>query len=125
MMAENEANDGAGQPLEVEATASAQPMDAPAAAAAAKADDRASLDLVIDLPVQIAVEIGRTKLLLRDVLELGHGSVLELDRGSNEPADIFVNGRLIARGDLTSMDDRLAVRIVELIAPTGPRAEDA
>jgi flagellar motor switch protein FliN/FliY len=98
----------------VSPTASPPPAAAPQGAA--------SLDLVIDLPVRVTVEVGRTKLLLREVLEVGNGSVLELDRGTSEPADILVNGQLIAKGDLTSVDDRLAVRIVELIqsgVPTG------
>ena len=78
---------------------------------------QASLDMVIDLPVQLTVEIGRTRMLLKEVLEIGNGSVLELDRGSNEPVDVLVNGRIVAKGDLTSVDDRLAVRIVELVRP--------
>ena len=84
---------------------------------------RPSLDRVIDLPVQLSVEIGRTELVLREILELGNGSVLELARYSSEPADVYVNGRLIARGDLTSLDDRLAVRIVELVDASGDEAE--
>ena len=67
----------------------------------------------------MTVEIGRTKLLMRDVLALGTGSVVELDRGTNDPADLLVNGRLIARGDLTTIDDRLAIRIVELVHGKG------
>jgi flagellar motor switch protein FliN/FliY len=81
-----------------------------------------SLDLVIDLPVQVSVEIGRTRLLLREVLELGNGSILELDRGDSDPVDVLVNGRLIARADLTSIDDRLAVRIVELVESSAARS---
>ena len=84
---------------------------------------RTSLDRVIDLPVQLSVEIGRTELVLREILELGNGSVLELDRNSSEPADVYVNGRLIARGDLTSLDDRLAVRIVELVDASADEAQ--
>jgi flagellar motor switch protein FliN/FliY len=80
-----------------------------------RASEPPSLDLVIDLPVKVSVEIGRTQVIMRDVLELGTGSVIELDRGSNDPADLLVNGRLIARGDLTSIDDKLAIRIVELV----------
>jgi len=83
----------------------------------APAADQTSLDLVIDLPVRMTVELGRAELVMREVLALGTGSVIELDRGTNDPADILVNGRLIARGDLTSVDDRIAVRIVELVRP--------
>lgn len=87
------------------------------AAPASDARPNASLDMVIDLPVQLTVEIGRTRMLLKEVLEIANGSVLELDRGSNEPVDVLVNGRIVAKGDLTSVDDRLAVRIVELVRP--------
>ena len=83
-----------------------------------------SLDLVMDLPVRLTVEVGRTQLLMRDVLELGTGSVLELDRGPGEPADVRVNGRLVARADLTSVDDRLAIRVVELVSGKSREAEE-
>lgn len=74
------------------------------------------LDVVSDVPLQLSVEIGSARMLLRDVLQLEAGSVVELDRSSGELADVLVNGRLVARGDVTAVDDRLAVRIVEVIA---------
>ncbi len=74
------------------------------------------LDLVIDVALKLTVELGGAKLLLRDVLQLGKGSVVELDREANDPADILVNGRLIARGEVTTVDDRLAVRIVDVVS---------
>ena len=70
------------------------------------------------------MEIGSSRMLLREVLQLGKGAVVELDRGASDPVDIMVNGRLIARGDLTTVDDRLGVRIVEMVqndAPSGSR----
>ena len=76
------------------------------------------LDLISDVELRLTVEIGGSKLLLRDVLQLGKGSVVELDRDAGEPADILVNGRLIARGDVTTADDRMVVRIVEVISET-------
>lgn len=82
---------------------------------AAPADAANDLEFLVDVPLRLTVEIGSSKLLLREVLQLGKGSVIELDRDSGEPADVFVNGRLIARGDVTSIDNRLAVRIVELV----------
>lgn len=87
-----------------------------AAAAEATNASARGLDLVIDVALKLTVEIGGSKLLLRDVLQLGKGSVVELDRESGEPADIFVNGRLIAKGDVTTVDDRIAVRIVEVVS---------
>jgi len=75
-----------------------------------------SLASVIDVPLRVTVEIGATKMLVREVLQLNKGSVVPLDRSSGEPADILVNGRLIARGEVTALDESLAVRIVELVS---------
>jgi flagellar motor switch protein FliN/FliY len=80
------------------------------------APERALMDVVSDVPVRLTVEIGSARLLLRDVLRLEISSVVELDRESGELADILVNGRLVARGDVTVVNDRLAVRIVEIVA---------
>lgn len=74
------------------------------------------MDVVSDVPVRLTVEIGSARLLLREVLQLEAGSVVELDRDSGELADILVNGRLVARGDITAVADRLAIRIVEILA---------
>ena len=115
-MSETEApSSGATFELEANVPEAGAPRGSSPDGAGAAPARRTSLDRVIDLPVQLSVEIGRTELVLREILELGNGSVLELDRNSSEPADVYVNGRLIARGDLTSLDDRLAVRIVELV----------
>jgi len=99
----------------------AQPDNGAEAAeeAAVRRDVRAGLDFVFDVPLELRVEIGHTKLLVRDVLKLAKGSVVELDRLSGEPADVLVNDRLVARGEVTVVEDRLAVRIVEVIATTG------
>ena len=86
-------------------------QEVPATAAA-----MGSLDLVIDVPLRLTVEVGGARMLVREVLQLGKGSVIELDRGSGEPADILVNGRLLARGEVTVVEDRLAVRVVEVIS---------
>lgn len=79
-------------------------------------DPRVSLDSVIDVPLRVTVEIGKTKMLVREVLQLNKGSVIPLDRMSGDSTDILVNGRLIARGEVTVVDDSLAVRVIELIA---------
>ena len=76
----------------------------------------ALMDFVGDVPVQLSVEIGGARLLVRELLALEAGSVVPLDRQSGELADVRINGRLVARGDVTTADDRIAVRIVEVIA---------
>lgn len=75
----------------------------------------ASLDAIIDVPLRVTVEVGGARMLVREVLQLNRGSVVPLDRQSGDPADILVNGRLIARGEVTVVEDALAVRVVELI----------
>lgn len=74
------------------------------------------LGLIMDVPLRLSVEIGSANLPVREVLALSKGSVVELDRTSAEPADIYVNDRLIARGELRNEDDRVAIRITEVIA---------
>ncbi len=74
------------------------------------------LDVVMDVPLRLSVEIGSTQLLVREILQLAKGSVVELDRMNGEPADIFVNERLVARGEVTVVDEKLAVKIVEVVA---------
>jgi flagellar motor switch protein FliN/FliY len=86
------------------------------AAAGAAAGALGGLDLISDVELRLTVEIGASRLLLRDVLQLGKGSVVELDRDTGEPADILVNGRLIARGDVSTVDDRMVIRIVEVLS---------
>lgn len=75
------------------------------------------LGLVLDVPLRLSVEIGSATLPVRDVLALTRGSVVELDRMSGEPADIYANDRLIARGELSVVDERVAIRITELVGP--------
>lgn len=73
------------------------------------------LDFVMDVPLRVTVEVGAAQMLLQEVLQLDKGSVIELDRAADQPADVLVNGRVVARGEVAIVDDRLGVRIVELI----------
>ncbi|MCS7299194.1 MAG: flagellar motor switch protein FliN [Spirochaetia bacterium] len=74
-----------------------------------------SLALILDIPVQITVELGRTKMLVKEVLQLGEGSVVELDKLAGEPVDIMVNGRLIAKGEVVVIEENFGVRITEIV----------
>lgn len=74
-----------------------------------------SLALILDVPVQITVELGRTKMLVKEVLQLGEGSVVELDKLAGEPVDILVNGRLIAKGEVVVIEENFGVRITEIV----------
>jgi flagellar motor switch protein FliN len=76
-----------------------------------------SLDLLHDVEVEITLEIGRRRLRIADVLKLTSGQTLELSKAAGEPLDIFVNGRLLGRGEAIVMGDRYGVRITEIVAP--------
>ena len=85
-----------------------------------EAKSTANLDMLMDVPMKISVELGRTKMSLRQTLELVQGSVSELDRLAGDPVDVFVNERLFAKGEVVVVDDKFAVRITELIDPQNP-----
>jgi flagellar motor switch protein FliN/FliY len=76
-----------------------------------------NIDLIMDVPLQVTVELGRTRKLIRDVLELAPGSVVELDKLAGEPVDILVNGKLIAKGEVVVIDENFGVRITDIISP--------
>ncbi len=77
--------------------------------------DGSRLGLVLDVPLEVTVEIGSARMRVREILQLAKGSVIELDRPAGEPADVLVNGRVIARGEVTVVEGRLSVRIVEIV----------
>ena len=72
------------------------------------------LDALLDVPLRVTVEIGSARMLVQEVLQLGPGSVIELDRMAGEPADLLVNGRVVARGEVVVSEDRLSIRVVEI-----------
>jgi flagellar motor switch protein FliN/FliY len=76
-----------------------------------------SFDLLLDVPLKISVELGRTRLRIQELIELGQGSIVELERLAGEPVDILVNGRHIALGEIVIVNDRYAVRIVSVNSP--------
>jgi flagellar motor switch protein FliN len=77
-----------------------------------------NIDLLMDVSLRVTVELGRTQMTLRQVLDLQPGSVVELDRLAGDPVDIFVNERIIARGEVVVVDDKFGVKITELVTPT-------
>ncbi|MBC7319029.1 flagellar motor switch protein FliN [bacterium] len=76
-----------------------------------------NLDLLKDVPIQVSVELGRTKILIKDLLALSSGSIIELDKLAGEPVDILVNGKLIAKGEVVVIDENFGVRITEILSP--------
>ena len=86
-------------------------MDAPA-------DANSDIEMIMDIPVQLTVELGRTRLTIRNILQLGQGSVVELDGLAGEPMDIFVNGYLIAQGEVVVVDEKYGIRVTDIITPS-------
>ena len=76
------------------------------------------IDLVLDIPVQLTVELGRTKLPIRNLLQLAHGSVVELDGLAGEPMDVLVNGCLIAQGEVVVVNEKFGIRLTDVITPS-------
>ncbi len=87
---------------------------------AAASTDNATLDLLRDVELEVKIELGRTNMYLEEVLKLRRGSVVPLDKLAGDPVDIFVNGRLVARGEVLVLNDNFCVRIAELVAGVGP-----
>ena len=84
----------------------------------------AGLDIVLDVPVELAVEIGRTEMTIGETLDLGPGSIVVLNRMTGEPVDLLVNGRRIARGEVVAIDEQFGLRITTVV-PTDKRLDAA
>lgn len=76
-----------------------------------------NLDVILDIPVQISMEIGRTTINIRNLLQLNQGSVIELDRMAGEPLDVLVNGTLIAHGEVVVVNEKFGIRLTDVISP--------
>lgn len=79
-------------------------------------NDLSQIDLVLDISLQVTVELGRARMKIAEILALRNGSVIELDRLAGEPADILVNGTLIARGEVVVVDEKFGVRVIEVVS---------
>jgi flagellar motor switch protein FliN len=76
-----------------------------------------SLDVILDVPVTLSLEVGRTRLPIRSLLQLNQGSVVELERASGEPLDVFVNGTLVAHGEVVVVNDKFGIRLIDVVSP--------
>ncbi len=77
-----------------------------------------NLDLILDIPLRVTVELGRTKMVVSDLLNLGQGSVIELSKLAGEPMEILVNDKLVARGEAVVVNEKFGVRLTDIISPT-------
>src|SRR5450830_596197 len=81
------------------------------------ADTQNDIDFILDIPVQLTVELGRTKIAIKNLLQLAQGSVVELDGMAGEPMDVLVNGCLIAQGEVVVVNDKFGIRLTDIITP--------
>ena len=83
----------------------------------APSDPPNHLEFILDIPLQISVQLGNTRMLIRDLLQLGQGSVVELDKLAGEPMDVLVNDRLIARGEVVVVNEKFGIRLTDVLSP--------
>ena len=76
------------------------------------------LDFILDIPLSLSVELGRCRMLISELLQLGQGSVVELAKLAGEPMDVFINNRLIARGEVVVVNEKFGVRLTDIVSPT-------
>ena len=75
------------------------------------------IDLILDIPLDVSVELGKVKMLVNDLLQLGHGSIIELTKSISEPLDIYANNKLIAKGEVVVMEEKFGIRVADIINP--------
>ena len=76
-----------------------------------------NLEVILDVPVTLSMEVGRTRIPIRNLLQLNQGSVVELDRAAGEPLDVFVNGTLVAHGEVVVVNDKFGIRLTDIVSP--------
>jgi flagellar motor switch protein FliN/FliY len=79
--------------------------------------DHYDIDLILDIPLDISVELGKVKILVNDLLQLGQGSIVDLEKPAGEPLDIYVNAKLVARGEVVVVDEKYGIRIIDVVSP--------
>ncbi len=80
-------------------------------------ENNQNLDVILNIPVQISLELGKSKMQLRELMKLGQGSVIELEKMVDEPLDVLVNGALIAQGEVVVVDNKFAIRLTDIVSP--------
>lgn len=92
-------------------------MDAAKSAPLEVKDGMKNLDFLLDIPLNVTVEVGRSKILIKDLLAMREGNVIELDKLAGEPLDLYVNGRLIARGEAVLINEKFGIRLTDVVSP--------
>lgn len=115
-MAEQAAAEGAQQAPATQPVAAASFQDF--GNGSSKGETPNDIDFILDIPVQLTVELGRTKIAIKNLLQLAQGSVVELDGLAGEPMDVLVNGCLIAQGEVVVVNDKFGIRLTDIITPS-------
>ncbi len=98
--------------------AAPRPFSSPGSAGNGSEGQVRDINMVLDIPVQLSVELGRTKVSIKHILQLGQGSVVELDALAGEPMDVLVNGYLIAQGEVVVVNDKFGIRLTDVVTPS-------
>ena len=93
------------------------PSAALAPVAAAETRNDVNIDVILDVPVTLSLEVGRTRLPIRSLLQLNQGSVVELERAAGEPLDVYVNGTLVAHGEVVVVNEKFGIRLIDVLSP--------
>jgi flagellar motor switch protein FliN/FliY len=120
MSTEDEFAAAMAEQLQAEKQASVMPFqefDSTEKSAEKKDNSQPDLDFILDIPIQMTVELGRTKITIKNLLHLAQGSVVELDGMAGEPMDVLVNGFLIAQGEVVVVNDKFGIRMTDIITP--------
>lgn len=118
MSEEQDISDQWAEAMEEESQQSQIESDQEVSAERTNADGSPDLDVILDIPVRISMEVGSTAITIRNLLQLNQGSVIELDRLAGEPLDVLVNGTLIAHGEVVVVNDKFGIRMTDVISPS-------
>jgi flagellar motor switch protein FliN len=99
--------------VELESNGQGEPLNEPESNQKAEYD----IDLILDIPLDVSVELGKVKMLVNDLLQLGQGSIVDLDKPAGEPLDIYVNAKLVARGEVVVVDEKYGIRVIDVVSP--------
>jgi flagellar motor switch protein FliN/FliY len=111
------ANQMVGQGFGQQSKVQVQPAQFATLNAAQSIQEYGNIGLIMDVPLQISVELGKTRKTIKEILALGPGSILELDKLAGEPVDLLVNGKLIAKGEVVVIDENFGVRVTDIVSP--------
>lgn len=109
--------EGASSELENVAAAAEGVAEAASAAATGASSEANQLDFILDVALQVTVEVGRARMTIQDLLQLGQGSVVELEKLAGEPLDIYINGKPVARGEAVIVNEKFGIRVVDIVSP--------